>query len=124
MEDDMTTTNSKIVISLVEAGCLTRWPCHVCGGYTEKVSVLAEGEHHRVCESCLQAGDIDARLERFAARLEAQAKDTRGLIGRLQVPTYEAWQAACDRYEAEAEGMLAAARANPRPESDNEWPFD
>ena len=76
-----------------------------CGGHTEKVPVLAEGkdEHGtvRVCEQCLQAGDIDARLEKTAAHLDAQAALTRKLIGRLQVPSYAEWKAACAAHEEE-----------------------
>ena len=82
----------KIRINLVVTNVLTRWPCHVCGGCTEKVEVLAEGGGGiRVCETCLKAGDIDARLEQHAAALEACAEEVRALIGCLQVPTYQEW---------------------------------
>jgi len=32
-----------IEVKFVESGFLTRWPCHVCGGCTEKVDILCEG---------------------------------------------------------------------------------
>ncbi len=86
--------------------------CHVCGGRTEKDPVLAEGEQDigpsddgkgrehriiRVCDQCLKGADglsIDQRLESFARFLDAEAKFTRAMIGRLQVPSYAEWEAA------------------------------
>jgi hypothetical protein len=47
----------------------------------------------RVCERCLEAGDINARLEKHAAHLDAQAGLVRKLIGQLKVPSYAEWQA-------------------------------
>jgi hypothetical protein len=104
----------KIDIQLVETNVYTRWPCTVCGGCTEKVSVLAEergvpkGSGIRVCETCLKAGNIDDRLEQHAKDREQQARDCvafaaelRGLKGRLVVPTYEAWQEAVRKHEGE-----------------------
>ena len=104
-----------IEIALVEASFLTRWPCTVCGGCTDKVPILAEGRQDlssgdfhvgeyrtiRVCENCLQAGEIDARLELHARQLEAQAQLLREIIGRLQVPTFAEWQARGEQYECE-----------------------
>jgi hypothetical protein len=57
---------------------------------------LAEGEQHwpddtyrkiRVCEQCIEDDDIDARLELTARQFQAEAENTRALIGRLEVPT-------------------------------------
>jgi hypothetical protein len=90
-----------INVELTRTNFFTRRPCTVCGGCTEKVDVLAEGHGVRVCESCLRDGDIDGRLERHAAQLEADAKQIRGLIGRLRTPTYQAWLAEMDLCEAE-----------------------
>jgi hypothetical protein len=89
------TTENVIEITLVETNVLTRWPCHVCGGHTEKVEVLAEdhGGNVRVCEFCLEAGNIDDRLRKHAARLREYADAVEALIGLLKVPSYEAWQA-------------------------------
>lgn len=88
-----------IELQFVRTSFFTRWPCTVCGGNTEKVIVLCEGRVNpdvestiRVCERCLEAGDIDGRLERHAEYLEAFAERVRSLIGRLNVPTYAAWQ--------------------------------
>ncbi len=100
-----------IEIALVEARFLTRWPCTVCGGCTDKVPILAEGEQAlsndgefrtvRVCENCLQFGEIDARLEQHALMLETEARLLREMIGRLQVPTFAEWQARCEQHERE-----------------------
>jgi hypothetical protein len=98
--------SSEIAVELVSTNFFTRWPCTVCGGHTEKVGVLAEATIRcegdetatiRVCERCLEAGDIDARLERNAADLELAAAARRGLIGRLKVPTYAEWEAREER---------------------------
>jgi hypothetical protein len=95
-----------IKITLVETNYLTRWPCTVCGGCTEKVPILAESEYTegeciRVCERCLEAGDIDSRLRKNAASLRAYADCVESLVGQLIVPTYEQWEAACERHEDE-----------------------
>jgi hypothetical protein len=93
-----------IEMKLTTTNFYTRWPCHVCGGTTEKVNVLCEGHDARlagevrdnsvrVCEQCLRDGDIDGRLVRHAARLESKAAYLRTFIGRLKVPTYAEWQA-------------------------------
>jgi hypothetical protein len=96
----------KIEIKLVETNVLTRWPCTVCDGRTEKEPILAESERVegnciRVCERCLEAGDIDTRLRKNAAGLREYADYIESLIGRLIVPTYEQWKAAYDRHEDE-----------------------
>ena len=91
-----------IEIKLVEAFGLRRRPCTVCGGYTEKVPILAESKTgERVCESCLEAGNIDERLEQHARALDEAAVRVRSLIGRLSVPTYAEWQARYEQYERE-----------------------
>ena len=100
-----------IEISLTPANFWTRWPCHVCGGRTEKDPVLAEGEQNlpsdglpgrkfrivRVCDQCLKGADgvsLDQRLETFARQLEYEAEITRAMIGKLDVPSYAEWKAA------------------------------
>jgi hypothetical protein len=77
----------------------TRWTCHCCGGHTEKVGVLCEvpADHElhagfRVCERCLEAGDINARLLKHAAQLEQEAAELRSLAGRLVVPSFVEWE--------------------------------
>ena len=95
-----------IKVELVETNFLTRWPCTVCGGCTEKVPILAESKTgERVCESCLRAGNIDERLEQYAlvldTALDTAAAATRSLIGRLSVPTFAEWQARCEQHDRE-----------------------
>jgi hypothetical protein len=99
--------NKAIKIPLVETNFLTRWSCTVCDGCTEKVAILAESERTegeaciRVCERCLEAGDIDSRLRKNAAEWRDHAEFVESLVGRLIVPTYEQWKAACERHEDE-----------------------
>jgi hypothetical protein len=116
-----------VKIGFVRSGFLTRHPCHVCGGCTEKVSVLAEGpERFRVCETCLKEGDIDLRLAKHAAQLQAQADFISGLIGRLQVPSYEEWeeaQATEDRLFLEEDGERQRERAQMPAVADDDFPF-
>ena len=100
-----------IEIELVEAFGYRRRPCTVCGGWTEKVAILAEGDQPlsndgefrrvRVCENCLQFGEIDEKLELHARQMEAEAALLREMIGRIQVPTFAEWQARCEQYERE-----------------------
>jgi hypothetical protein len=90
-----------IEINFVSTNVLTRWHCHVCDGHTEKVEILCEGVDPRddagvrVCERCLQEGNLDQRLEETARRFEAYAARARGMIGRLKAPTYSAWLETC-----------------------------
>ena len=109
------TTTQQIEIKLVQTNVFTRWGCDVCGGRTAKVPILAESEDGiRVCETCLESGNIDDRLRDKADLLEAMARGarqllrrfheaamfeeaacgTRELIGRLIVPSFSEWQAA------------------------------
>ena len=91
---DKTDDGNKIKIELVKSNTRMRLPCDVCGGCTERVAMVARGHDLLVCEFCLEAGDIDERLERRATRLEEAADETRALIGRLVVPSYAEWRAA------------------------------
>jgi hypothetical protein len=84
------------------------YQCAVCGADAEAFPVCAEGRDEvgpvRVCERCLEAGNIDEHLAKRATNLEAraiteqnaelvvEARDARSLIGRLDVPTIEAWR--------------------------------
>jgi hypothetical protein len=110
MEGTMATmVDDKILVSLVRSRCYTRYPCHICGGTTDKVAVLAEVETEgdwkglRVCETCLEAGQdkIDERLQAQIAALESQAAELRPLVGRVVVPTFEEWRQAIVADEAE-----------------------
>jgi hypothetical protein len=90
-----------ITMKLVNSNFLTRWPCDVCGGCTEKVPILCEGvtEDHetiRVCERCLEEGQdqIDNFLRSHICKIQAHAQFLRGLIGQLKVPSFEEYKAA------------------------------
>jgi hypothetical protein len=114
-----TMVDDKIRFALVETNVHTRWPCHVCGGCTEKVSVLCEVETEgdwkglRVCETCLEAGQakIDERLQAQIASLESQAAELRTLVGRLVVPSFEEWQKAIAADEDEMVTSMGDASA-------------
>lgn len=47
-----------------------------------------------VCERCLQAGDIDARIKWNIDGLTRYAAKLQTLVGRLKVPTFAEWEAA------------------------------
>lgn len=108
----------KIEMKLVRSFGLTREPCLVCGGFTEKVRIHCVGNDEaeklriRACENCLKAADIDNRLQQHAAWLDEKAKYLRGLVGRLETPTFVQWQA------REAEDEAEFIRLNPDPEPD------
>jgi hypothetical protein len=114
-----TMVDDKIRFALVETNVHTRWPCHVCGGTTDKVAVLAEVETEgawkglRACETCLEAGQakIDERLQAQIAALESQAAELRPLVGRLVVPTFEEWRQAIAADEAEQVAAMGDASA-------------
>lgn len=94
----------KIIFELVETNFLTRWPCHICGGCTEKEPILCEvksGEYKgtRVCESCLKCGHFDDHIRAQIESLEKYAESLKSMIGRIQAPTYEQWEAAMEAYE-------------------------
>jgi hypothetical protein len=104
----------KIKFKFVRANWYTRWPCHVCGGCTEQVSILCEARlpvsggtetTMRVCERCLEAGQdqIDRRLRDQIEELEGHARDLRNLVGRLDIPAFEEWERAMDDVNAEYE---------------------
>ena len=90
--------NQKVKVEFVRSAFLTRYPCHVCGGFTGKDCILAEvknGEFKgfRVCECCLIEREFDAKLIKHAESLEADAAELRSLVGRLEVPTFEQYKA-------------------------------
>src|SRR5262245_18447763 len=102
-----------IQMKLVRSRFLTRWPCHICNGETEKDSILCEAKTPngtlRCRPRCLSAGNIDERLTQSAMQLEQQAQLIRDLIGRVRVPTFKQWATAeCDGDAAEIEAIEAA----------------
>jgi len=90
-----------------------RWHCNLCGGQTEKVTILCEvpeGEFKgfRVCERCIAKHDgdsasIDAALRTRAAEIiRDAAEEVRvlfDLAGRLEVVDLKTWQAACNAHD-------------------------
>src|SRR5258708_19603856 len=113
--------DGKIEVKLVRTNFYTRWPCTVCGGCTEKVGVLAEGPSVRVCERCLQSGDIDGHLARNAAELEQEAARVRSLIGRLKVPTYDQWLHEVDCANADFAGCTVEEARAKRLKEEKDW---
>ena len=118
-----------IEIKLTETNFFTRYPCTTCGGWTEKVAILAEGTQQlsdegyswtvRVCETCLEGIDslgIDDRLDCRARALEGEAKLVRSMIGQLKVPTFAEWCKAEREHEVrshmEIEGIGRDAAEN------------
>ena len=104
---------NRIKVELVDTNFFTRWPCTVCGGCTEKVDVLAEAESDdiRVCETCLEAGNIDKRLKAHAVQMPNRAEFLNSLVGRLDVPTFADWQ---DRMKVAEEQWEEYQKQGPR----------
>jgi hypothetical protein len=99
-----------IKFRLVPTNFFTRWPCHVCGGVTDKDSILCEADSPfsdrgtlRICTSCLKCGNFDHHLEQQAQALEAKAALIRSLIGRIEAPSYAEWEHVMADYDAEWE---------------------
>ncbi len=112
---DTTMKDNKIVFELVQTYCFTRYPCHICGGCTEKVDILCEvtdGEFKglRICECCLEAGKekVDERLKAQIKSLEGRLSELKSFAGRLEFPTYAKWeermkQAGRDHFDSDEE---------------------
>jgi transcription elongation factor Elf1 len=94
-------TNEEIEIKIVPSPGYFRLGCTVCGGCTEKYPVCAKSadDDILVCENCLKAGDIDARLQQHVRDLDAYAAFVDSLIGRLRVPTFKQWEDAIKEVE-------------------------
>ena len=71
---DKTDDGNKIKIELVKSNTRMRLPATSVVVH-RKGRDGGEGPRSPVCECCLEAGDIDERLERRAARLEEAADD-------------------------------------------------
>jgi hypothetical protein len=97
---------------LCRAPALMRYPCHLCGGVTSKNpvhSVVQSGDHagFRVCETCLKRhagpGAVNAALTERAREVllnaSSEAKELLGLVGRLQLPSFAEWAAACAAHD-------------------------
>src|SRR5262249_49684301 len=87
--------NDKIKLKVTKLPDDTAICCVACGHVSERPLMAAlgeaEGEDIVICPHCLAEGDIDAKLEREAARLESRLESRprwlRALIGRLEVPS-------------------------------------
>ena len=111
------TDAAKIKFEFTPTNCYFRWPCHICGGHTDKDAILCEvlkGSHKglRICDQCLEAGKekVDARLQSNIAQLEEHTAYLRTLTGRLEFPSYSAWREAGRKENQEwleAEGIAA-----------------
>jgi hypothetical protein len=114
---------STIELKFVRTNFFTRWPCTFCGGETEKVAILCEGEGLRACEQCLEAGQgrLDERLQETADACEVHAKALRGLIGRVKIPTYEAWRTVEDADHGEDREAAQAQLTEEEAESSAAW---
>lgn len=115
-----TTKNSTIIITAERSTFLTRRPCHLCGGTTEKEETLytfpdpLDGSESFACHSCAHAGSVRLRalaveladgMEARAAKLLADAPMVRSIMGTADYATMElpGWKAAA--YDRLAEGM-------------------
>jgi hypothetical protein len=81
----------KIELKAIKLPDDTAIGCVACDHVSERPLVVAVGESQGggivICPHCLVEGDIDAKLERHAARLESRSRWLRALIGRLEVPS-------------------------------------
>jgi hypothetical protein len=93
---------------LCRAPALMRYPCHLCGGVTYKVPVhcvVQSGDYAglRVCERCLERhtspGSVDDALTARAREVLREANRLLTLVGRLQLPSFAEWSAACVRHD-------------------------
>jgi hypothetical protein len=84
--------NDKIELKAIKMPDENRGICCVaCDHVSERPLMAAigeaEGKDIVICPHCLAEGDIDAKLERHAARVESRSRWLRALIGRLEVPS-------------------------------------
>jgi hypothetical protein len=96
----MSENDSAIITQLIETNAFIRRPCGICTGETGRDTILCEGvepdtgRNFVVCSDCLQAGNIDERLRRRAAHFDGMAAQARSIIGRVKVPSNQAYREA------------------------------
>ena len=88
-----------VKVELVELDIHILTGCGICRYGFKPGAIVARvtsGKHNGfvVCDNCLRARDFDDKLAKEAAALEAQAALARSMIGRLDVPTFEQFEAA------------------------------
>lgn len=119
----------KVRFGFVETRFFTRYPCHICGGVTEKDVIIVEvleGEFKglRICPFCLESGDTDGRLQKHIDRLLSEAEELRSLMGRIEAPTYQEWQKKTEEHEREWKKQhLAELQEHEYAKSELEWDF-
>jgi hypothetical protein len=94
---------------------ITAFCCIVCSRVSERPLIAAEGEGIVICPHCLAGGDIDAKLERQAARLESRSRWLRALIGRLEVPPPTVLKEFAGPEDTEQAAFLWDSLSNPPP---------
>lgn len=79
---------------------------------TECVAEVTKGKHKGLCvfSTCLEKGNIDARLKKRIKRLNKEAEYLGTLIGKLQVPTSEEFEAKNKEYGEEKKRQDAGGR--------------
>jgi methylphosphotriester-DNA--protein-cysteine methyltransferase len=104
-------TNEAVKVEFVSTNVFIHWPCDACGGKTDKVSVLAEvrsGQFagFRVCEQCLERGQeaTRSRMLNHADDLEREATRCRSLSSRIELPTFDEWEAKEKQAEEQQSG--------------------
>lgn len=55
----------------------------------------------RVCETCLEKGDIEQQILAHAERMESGAMYLRAIAASVEVPTFEQWKEENERVENE-----------------------
>jgi hypothetical protein len=100
------TKKEKIKFELTTTNVHTRWPCHICGGHTDKCEVLCETKsgpfdnYTRICENCLKERNFDERLKKEVQEVRALADKLETMVGRIEAPTFEQWEEAERKAEA------------------------
>jgi hypothetical protein len=108
MNDNSLGDEPMIIMRLTRTNVFTRWPCHICGGETEKVATLcegvdADGTRLRCCEVCIRGGQshLDERIRNNIASLEQHVEFLRTIVGRISIPTYAEWEVAEEAFDDE-----------------------
>jgi hypothetical protein len=91
-----------LVFAMKRTNLYMRWPCHLCGGCTDKEGVECvapcpgDGKPHELfaCQQCVEENDPDARIAEQTAHREAQIGYLRSLLGRVVLPGADAWREA------------------------------
>jgi hypothetical protein len=101
--------------------------CDICAGTTDRDAIFCESVERDiarfllVCSTC-QAGNIDERLRRRAAHFDGMAAQAHSIIGRVNVPSRQAYRDVQERARSETsicEGKASrTAKAQARAQDD------